>query len=413
MDITLQQNCWNGFEPVTLPLPDDWDVAWHGIPGDDLPALSMEELREKLNHPYGMPPLKTLAQGKQRIVIVFDDITRATPTAILAKLVLEELHAAGIQKEQIIFICALGTHGAHSRLDFVKKLGEDIVANYAVYNHNPYENCVDIGTTSNGIHVLINKEFMEADLRIGLGALTPHPFNAFGGGGKLLFPGIAHIDTVQRNHGTAIGFLAKNKLNPVIAMGQLSNEGMRKEIEEMTSKVDNFFKIDCIYNTKFDIVDLFAGNAIDEYYAGVGRAQELYATPRLKDKDLVIANANAKGSEAAIALLMATLGVSEQGGDVVLVNFSPQGQMTHYLLGAFGKTTGGRMWGKLSKSKPNVRSVIYYSPYPDYSSRGWFGEPEKLYFTSDWNDVLAHLSHHGPGTRVGVLADATIQYYKD
>lgn len=413
MDITLQQNCWNGFEPVKLSLPDHWDVAWHGIPGDDRPALTTDEMREKLNKPYGMPPIKELAQGKKRVVIVFDDITRATPTAPLAHLVLDELHAAGIAKEQIIFICALGTHGAHSRREFVQKLGEDIVRDYAVYNHNPYENCVDIGTTSNGVHVKINKEFMEADLRIGLGALTPHPFNAFGGGGKLLFPGIAHIDTVQQNHATAIDFLSTNKLNPVISMGQLSNDGMRKEIEEMTSMVDNFFKIDCIYNTKLEIVDLFAGNAIEEYYAGVGRAQELYATPRMKDKELVIANANAKGSEAAIALLLATLGVTEKGGDIVLVNFSEMGQMTHYLLGAFGQNTGGRMWGRLSKQKPNVRSVIYYSPYLDYSSRGWFGEPEKLYFTSDWNDVLSRLTHHGAGTRVGVLADATIQYYKD
>lgn len=413
MNITLQQNCWNGFEPAVISLPDEWDVAWHGIPGDDVPALTDEEIIERLRKPYGSEPLSELAKGKERVVILFDDITRATPTHRMAKAVLAELHAAGVKKEQIIFICALGTHGAHTRMDFVKKLGEDIVRDYAVYNHNPYENCVQIGTTQRGVPVYINAEFMAADLRIGLGAITPHPFNGFGGGGKILFPGVASVDTIQQNHSTAVDFLAKNNLNPVIAMGQLSNDAMRKEIEEMAQMVGQFFKVDCIYNTKCELIDLYCGHVVEEYYVGVKRAEELYSTPRLKDKDVVIVNANAKGSEATIAMHMAALGVSQNGGDVVIVNFVPSGQITHYLLGAFGQTTGGRMWGKLPKKRPHIRQVIYYSPYLDFSNRDWFGEPEKYYATSDWNEVLQRLSDHGAGTKVGVLADGTLEYYKD
>ena len=54
MEITLQQNAWQGFQPVAIRLPDHWEVELHGIPGDDLPPLTKEQIRERLNAPYGM-----------------------------------------------------------------------------------------------------------------------------------------------------------------------------------------------------------------------------------------------------------------------------------------------------------------------------------------------------------------------
>ena len=71
--------------------------------------------------------------------------------------------------------------------DFAKKLGWDIVARYPVYNHNPYENLVLAGTTRRKTRVFINAEFMQYDLKIGIGGMVPHPMAGFGGGVKLFF----------------------------------------------------------------------------------------------------------------------------------------------------------------------------------------------------------------------------------
>jgi lactate racemase len=176
----------------------------------------------------------------KKIGIAFDDISRATPAQALAEVVLSELYEAGIPKENIIFLCALGTHGVHTRLDFVRKLGENIVAEYGVYNHNCYENCVKIGTTKRGFHVPVNKELMSCDLKRGLGSIAPHIYNGFSGGGKILFPGMAFIDTIESNHRTAFEYFYKNKLNLCTAMGSLENSGMRKKIEEMALRSENF-----------------------------------------------------------------------------------------------------------------------------------------------------------------------------
>lgn len=413
MKITLQQNSFQGFEPVEITLPDDWDVEYHGIPGDDCPALTKEQIREKINKPYGMKPLAELAKGKKDVVIVFDDISRGTPTQPMAEVVLEELHKAGITKEQIRFIVALGTHGAHNRRDFVAKLGEDIVRNYRIYNHNCYENNVCIGKTARGFDACINKEFMECDLRIGLGALTPHPFNSFGGGGKILFPGLASIETIAQNHATAVNFLRENNLNSTELMGNLKVDGMRKEVEEMTRMVGEFFKIDCIYNTKLELIDLYAGDPIEEYYAGIPAAQRLYVTQRPVEKDIVIVNANAKANECSIAVGLAAMGLKKTGGDIVLVGHTSMGQVTHYLFGSFGHTIGGRMFGRVPRVRPQVNRLICFMPYPDLGSAHWFGEPHKQIYVDTWEEVMSLLKEkHGPGAKVSVIADGTIQYFE-
>lgn len=412
MEFTLQQNAWQGFRPVTIRLPDSWEVEYHGIPGDELPPLTKEQIREKLNAPYGLPPLRELAKGRKEVAIVFDDITRGTPTQLMAEAVLEELHAAGIRKEQIRFLCALGTHGAHTRREFAQKLGEEIVRSYAVYNHNCYDGCVAIGKTSRGVEVKVNKELMDCDLKIGLGALTPHVFNSFGGGGKMLFPGMASIETIVQNHTTAVGFLRENRLNSTEMMGDMRMDGMRLEIEEMTRMVGEFFKVDCIYNTRLEPVDLYAGDPIEEYYAGIPAAQRLYVTPRPVDKDIVIVNANAKASEANIAISLAAMGLSPKGGDIVLVDHTNLGQITHYVFGYFGRGVGGRMCGKIYRNRPQVRRIICDMPYPDLGHAPLFGDVDKQVYVDNWQAVLALLEKdYGPGTRVSVIADGTITYF--
>ena len=198
-EYTLAQNRWYGDEPTTISLPDDWDVQFLSSRGDERSALSAEQIRERFRHPVGSRTIRELAENAEQVVIVFDDLTRGTPVQPIAEAVLEELHAAGIPKNHIRFICGTGLHGAHSRNDFARKLGERIIREYAVFNHNPYDNCAEVGFTPNGIRVSLNREFLSCDLKIAIGGVVPHPLNGFGGGGKIIMPGIASAEIDQRN----------------------------------------------------------------------------------------------------------------------------------------------------------------------------------------------------------------------
>ena len=59
--------------------------------------------------------------------------------------------------------------------------------------------------TTRGTEVWLNKRVAEADKVILLNALSTHDMAGFGGGRKLVLPGVAGWDTIQQNHCHALG----------------------------------------------------------------------------------------------------------------------------------------------------------------------------------------------------------------
>lgn len=400
----LWQNAWKDdpLHSVSVSLPNDWQVSVYQMDADLRKPLRREEIQRKLRQPLGMPSIQEMARQGKEAVIVFDDLSRGTPARIPAELVVEELLAGGLGKEHIRFLCALGNHAPLSRADFVRKLGEDIVETFPVYNHNPYEHLVKVGVDSRGEDVLVNREFMGCDIRIGIGSVSPHPMNGFGGGGKLLFPGIAGIQTTRGNHSRR-EFKA---FSP-------ESCGLRRDIEAMTNMVRPFFKVDAVLNAKLEIVDLCAGDPYEEYYKAVAVSKELNAMERAAEKhDVVFVNANAKYNEALIAVRIGAMDL-KPGGDLVLINHCPMGQVVHYLYSAFGSDYGGSCWTPYAnRPRSEIGRIIYYTPYPDVTSRLSLNEPDKVVFAKTWEQVMELLACHGSGTSASIIPDGTISYFR-
>jgi nickel-dependent lactate racemase len=415
----LAQNAFQGDAPARITLPDRWNVKVCPLPCDSWPALTAEEIRDRISHPFGSPSIPELVQAKAaektpeelQVCIAFDDITRGTPVRPMAEAVLTELLQAGIRQENVRFLCALGAHGAHDFNDHRAKLGPEIVRRYRIYNHNCYENCIPVGTTRRGVEVRLNKEFLSCDIRIGLGAVVPHTMNAFGGGSKMIVPGIASIDTIAHNHKTATDFITEHHLNSSEMTGRLEMSGMREEIEEMARMAGQFFKIDCIYNSRFEIVGLFAGDCVEEYYQAVPLAQKAYGFPRPQPADIVIVNVNAKATEATIATGLGAM-VLKDGGDVVVIDLTSRGQATHYLFGSFGTYSNGRMLGGMPTVRSNVDRYLCWMPYPDLGAAHWFGEIEKQQYLSTWEEVQRLLEDKYPGgADVTIITEGTLAYF--
>ena len=106
---------------------------------------------------------------------------------------------AGIGDGQIRFVCALGSHGALTRPDFVKKLGEEVVSRFPVFNHNLVGNCTLVGTTSLGTELYINSEVVGCDYKIAIGSRASRSAG-FGGGAKIILPGVASFETIRAMH---------------------------------------------------------------------------------------------------------------------------------------------------------------------------------------------------------------------
>jgi nickel-dependent lactate racemase len=287
------------------------------------------------------------------------------------------------------------------REDLTKKLGEDIVSRFLVYNHNSHDYCTYVGTTSNGTKVYVNTEFMSCDFKISIGSLTPHLFVIFGGGSKMILPGVSHIDTIEYNHklGTDPALKAKYETHPV-----------HLDMDEAASFVGLDVNIEGFVNLWGDTTTLFAGEPKQAHTAGIEAAKSHYLTPRAQDKDIVIANAYMKASESATAAAMC-LPMVKPGGDLVLVNNTPSGQVVHYMGGPWGKAIQPRK-PVLMPIPPNVNRLIIYNEYPELVGLSYYDRQDKVMMLSNWDDILQALKEvHGDKPAVAVYPTADISYF--
>jgi nickel-dependent lactate racemase len=410
--ITLPQLAWHGVKKLELSLPQSWEVEVCNMAGHDRPRLKTDEIRSIINNPTGMAPLREYARGKKEAVILCDDMARVTRVAEIVPHVLAELSAAGIPDSRIRFIAACGCHGALTRTDFVKKLGEDVLKRFPVYNHNPFDNCVYAGTTSSGIRLEINAEVMKCDLKIGIGSVVPHIMAGFGGGGKIILPGAAAYATALAFH-AARGEKGGGDFNDTVSgMGVTRNNPRRSDIDQAAEIAGLDMKIDALVNMWGETAAMFAGKPRAAYAKALEAAEAHYITPQASDKDIVIANTFAKANEAISGLLVAFQAVGKRGGDVVLIANAPEGQATHYLMGPFGNNIAGKL--KLQMKVPaNVNRLIIFNEYPEVASRNYLEKTEKVIMTDKWDDVAALLKQvHGDKAKVAVYPNADIQYCK-
>jgi nickel-dependent lactate racemase len=79
-------------------------------------------------------------------------------------------------------------------------VGPEIVARYAIVDHDgTSEAHVEVGAVD-GTLVLLQREYVEADLRIITGFVEPHFFAGFSGGPKAVCPGLAANSTILEAH---------------------------------------------------------------------------------------------------------------------------------------------------------------------------------------------------------------------
>ena len=110
-------------------------------------------------------------------------------------------------------------------------------------------------------------------------------------------------------------------------------------------------------------VSLFAGSPKAEFAAGVEEAKWHYRTPQAKDCDVVITNVYSKANEGEGGIITGFPSLKKEGGDLVLISNSPDGHVSHYLLGNWGKLSNDEF--RLRVNMPdNVNRLVVFNEYP-------------------------------------------------
>jgi len=163
----------------------------------------VQAVKQALEKPVGSPPLAEMARGGKTACILICDITRPVPNGTLLPPLIETITAAGISREKILILVATGLHRPNEGEELREIVGSDeVFRTIRAENHfaRDREAHADLGKTSRGIPILIDRRFVEADLKIVTGLVEPHFMAGYSGGRKLVAPGVAYQDTILNFH---------------------------------------------------------------------------------------------------------------------------------------------------------------------------------------------------------------------
>ena len=194
-----------GKSGLTIDVPAD--NLYAVVSMNSVPALANpdEALEKSVASPIGSAPLWTIAAGKKTACIVISDITRPVPNKLILPPILKTLQENGISDEQITILVATGIHRPTTPAELTEMVGEDVVRNYRIVNHDSKGLGMQtfLGRTSRGTPIYVNKIYMDADLKILTGLIEPHFAAGYSGGRKSICPGICSLETVKVHHGPA------------------------------------------------------------------------------------------------------------------------------------------------------------------------------------------------------------------
>ena len=262
---------WYGDEKITLAFPENWEVTM--VAPKDAPKLSDAASEAAFGQPIGTPRIAEMARVKSDAVIIVDDLSRPTPAAMVIPLLLRELHQAGIPKSEIRFVVGGGSHRPLTDEEISKKVGADIAAAYEVTNHDFMSGDLRaLGSLDSGLPIYTNRVVADADFKICLGGIYPHSSVGFGGGAKLIVPGVSGFATMFYFH----------SFHPGRGHAVIERQGDEPDHRDAAEAVARVLGLDVIVNvvinSRREVAGLFVGDFVKAHRTGAHFALETYGT---------------------------------------------------------------------------------------------------------------------------------------
>lgn len=277
--IQLKTGCWFGDRDISLQLPQNWSAKTHS--GNPPRALSAQEIKQRLFAPINSKTISEMVSGKTTVAIILDDMVRPTPTAEVLKILVTELIDCGVLLENITLVTAGGSHPQINHTDLVNKIGPELINKIKVLPHDPKSSdLINLGYSSHGVPIFINKTVYEAEVKISISGIYPHPEVGFSGGSKIVAPGVAGYETISKLHAT---------ISEADGQGHVDSP-FRLESEEIAAKVGLNYSINIVLTSDRKIGGLFAGDFISAHRAAVEFAKNCYRVDLPESADVVISN---------------------------------------------------------------------------------------------------------------------------
>ena len=330
----------------------------------DIAAAALKAIR----NPIDSKPLAEIVKPGEKVAIVVSDETRLCYTDQFLPVIVQELNGQGIPDNDIDIVIATGTHRAQTPEEDILVLGETMVKRFRVHQHDcrDTENLVYKGMTSRGNKVYINKIVANADKVIATGAVTLHPMAGFGGGRKAIVPGVAGLETINRNHVLALAEKPGEGCNPNVTTAKLEGNPFHEDLTECVEFVNPDFLLDVVLTSEGGLYEVVAGNWKTAFYKGCKDLLEISGIPVTRQADVVIASGG--GYPKDINLYQGTkthmnVDVAVKPGGIAIImlecpDIKEPAVFTDWLLKS-----------DLQKTEQEVRDNFYMAAFVAYKSR--------------------------------------------
>jgi nickel-dependent lactate racemase len=244
-------------------------------------------IQNALENPVGTEKLEDLLKPGQSVVIMVDDITRPTPAAKILPFILERIEGVGIPDEAVRIFMGMGTHRPMTEEELRIKLGDSVRVRYEVINRDYREgDFVPLGQTESGTPIEIDRDVLEADFKIAVGNVIPHISAGWGGGSKMILPGVCSRKTTDMMH------LMACIVQPVLEVIGTRDNKPRAEMDAIAEKVGLDFIVNTVIDEDKNMLGVFAGHFIEAHRKATELAEKLMVIPIPAQADILVVSGN-------------------------------------------------------------------------------------------------------------------------
>jgi nickel-dependent lactate racemase len=143
-----------------------------------------------------------------------------------------------------------------------------------------------LGQTESGIPIEIDRQVLEADCKIAVGNVIPHISAGWGGGSKMILPGVCSQKTTDMMH------LMACIVQPVLEVIGTRDNKPRAEMDAIAARVGLDFIANTVMDENKNLLGVFAGHFVEAHRKATELAEKVMVIPIPAQADILIVSAN-------------------------------------------------------------------------------------------------------------------------
>ena len=283
-----------GLKTVDFSPPEN--LAWHIL--HKTSVKSTEEEKDILSGAIDslFDQLKDRIAGHSKLLVIVPDHTRRCGLEKILPLMADRFESTGGDVE---FLVANGSHVIQPDGIIEDMVGPLINRRFKISQHDCRDehSLLYCGTTSRGTPVWLNRKVKEADYIITIGGVLYHYFAGFGGGPKMIVPGIAGYETIRVNHRRTIDE-STGKFHRFSREGDIHSNPVYLDLAEAVGLLPNTLSFQVVLDTGNRFAHAVAGPVLETHRQICARVKDIYGIPVAEKADFVVASAGGYPTDA-------------------------------------------------------------------------------------------------------------------